>query len=33
LPNGEYVRDVNEKWKDMITGKESNWRVLFAKSY
>jgi hypothetical protein len=24
---------VNEKWKDMITGKESNWRVLFAKSY
>ena len=33
LPNGEYVRDVNEKWKDMITWKESNWRVLFAKSY
>jgi prolyl-tRNA synthetase len=33
LPNGEYVRDVNEKWKDMITWKESSWRVLFAKSY
>ena len=33
LPNMEYVRDPNEKWIDMISGKESNWRVLFAKSY
>ena len=33
FPNEEYVRDLNEKWVDMISWKESVWRVLFAKSY
>ena len=33
FPNGEYIRDVNEKWLDMISWKESECRVLFAKSY
>ena len=33
FPREEYIRDVNEKWVDMISWKESVWRVLFAKSY
>ncbi len=33
FPNGEYIRDVNEKWVDMISWKDSECRVLFAKSY
>ena len=33
FPNGEYIRDANEKWVDMISWKESECRVLFAKSY
>jgi len=33
LPNESYINNVDEKWVDMITGKESLWRVLFAKSY
>ena len=33
FPNGEYIRDENEKWVDMISWKPSECRVLFAKSY
>ena len=33
FPNGEYIRNANEKWVDMISWKESECRVLFAKSY
>ena len=33
FPNGEYIRDANEKWVDMISWKPSECRVLFAKSY
>ena len=33
FPNGEYIRDINEKWVDMVSWKPSECRVLFAKSY
>ena len=32
IPN-EWFVEQNDKWVDMITWKESSWRVLFAKSY
>ena len=32
IPNKEYL-EKDDEWKCIVSGKESKWRVLFAKSY